>query len=74
MAAYRGELEVTVTSAEPLDQKSMARLEKALKGTEVAEGKTLKFNNRVQPSVLGGLLVDFGDKTSGFECWSVADA
>jgi F-type H+-transporting ATPase subunit O len=63
MSAYRGELEVTVTSAEPLDQKTMARLEKALKGTSLAEGKTLKFNNRVQPSVLGGLLVDFGDKT-----------
>lgn len=63
MAAYRGELEVVVTSAEPLDQRTMTRLEKALRGTAVADGKTLKFTNRVQPSVLGGLLVDFGDKT-----------
>ncbi|KAL7423164.1 ATP synthase F0 subcomplex subunit OSCP atp5 [Cryptotrichosporon argae] len=63
IAAYRGELEVVVTSAEPLDGKAMARLEKALKGTSVSDGKTLKFTNRVNPSIVGGLLIDFGDKT-----------
>lgn len=63
MSAYRGELEVVVTSAESLDSKTMARIEKALKGSNLAEGKTLKFTNRVNPSVLGGLLVDIGDKT-----------
>ncbi|CAD6568506.1 MAG: ATP synthase F0 subcomplex subunit OSCP atp5 [Tremellales sp. Tagirdzhanova-0007] len=63
MAAYRGELEVVVTSAEPLDSKAMGRLDKALKATQAAEGKTLKIVNRVNPGVLGGLLVDFGDKT-----------
>lgn len=47
MAAYRGELEVVVTSAEPLDSKSLNRLEKALKSTEIAQGKTLKVANRV---------------------------
>lgn len=47
MAAYRGELEVIVTSAEALDSKSMSRLEKALKGTQLAEGKSLKINNKV---------------------------
>jgi F-type H+-transporting ATPase subunit O len=47
MAAYRGELEVIVTSAEALDSKSMSRLEKALKSAQLAEGKTLKINNRV---------------------------
>lgn len=47
MAAYRGELEVIVTSAEALDSKSMQRLEKALKVAQLAEGKTLKINNRV---------------------------
>jgi F-type H+-transporting ATPase subunit O len=90
MAAYRGELEVIVTSAEALDSKSMSRLEKALKGSQLAEGKTLKINNKVcrptgrqavtqrvrsldtridnqvNPSLLGGLLVDFGDKTSEY--------
>ncbi|WVQ86802.1 hypothetical protein IAS59_000518 [Cryptococcus gattii] len=42
---------------------SLNRLEKALKSTEIAQGKTLKVANRVNASVLGGLLVDFGDKT-----------
>ncbi|WVN85071.1 ATP synthase F1, delta subunit [Cryptococcus depauperatus CBS 7841] len=63
IAAYRGELEVVVTSAEPLDSKAMSRLDKALKGTDIAKGKTLKVVNKVNPSVLGGLLVDFGDKS-----------
>ncbi|KAK8858582.1 ATP synthase F1, delta subunit [Kwoniella newhampshirensis] len=63
ISAYRGELEVVVTSAEPLDNKSLNRLDKALKDTEVAKGKTLKVVNKVNPSVLGGLLVDFGDRT-----------
>ena len=47
MSAYRGELEVVVTSAEPLDAKSTQRIEKALKGTEIVQGKTLKVVNRV---------------------------
>jgi F-type H+-transporting ATPase subunit O len=47
MSAYKGELEVIVTSAEALDSKSMSRLEKALKGAQLAEGKTLKINNKV---------------------------
>ncbi|WVR06349.1 ATP synthase F1, delta subunit [Kwoniella sp. DSM 27419] len=63
IAAHRGELEVVVTSAEPLDNKAINRLEKALKDTEISKGKTLKVVNRVNPSVLGGLLVDFGDKS-----------
>ncbi|GFZ45182.1 ATP synthase chain 5 [Saitozyma sp. JCM 24511] len=63
MAAYHGELEVVVTSAEPLDSKTMSRLDKALKSTKEAEGKTIKITNRVNPSLLGGLLVDFGDKS-----------
>lgn len=53
MAAYRGELEVIVTSAETLDSKALSRLEKALKGTEVAQGKTLKISNRVSRCLIG---------------------
>jgi F-type H+-transporting ATPase subunit O len=64
MSAYRGELEVIVTSAEQLDSKALSRLEKALKGTEVAQGKTLKISNRVNAALIGGLVVDFGDKSS----------
>ena len=47
MAAYRGELEVEVTSAEALDRTAMQRVDKALKATQMAQGKTLKIVNRV---------------------------
>lgn len=65
MSAHRGELLVTVTSAEPLAANSgeMKRLEKALKGSNIAKGKELKLINKVNESILGGLMVDFGDKT-----------
>jgi F-type H+-transporting ATPase subunit O len=63
MSAHRGELVVTVTSAEPLGSSEMKRLEKALKGSQVAQGKELKVVNKVNESILGGLQVDFGDKT-----------
>ncbi len=65
MSAHNGQLIVTVTSAEPLAAggKEMQRLEKALKGSKVAQGKTLKLVNKVNPAVLGGLQVDFGDQT-----------
>lgn len=65
MAAHRGQLVVTVTSAEPLAAggAEMKRLEKALKGTKIAQGKDLKLINRVNPGILGGLEVDFGEQT-----------
>ena len=47
MSAYRGELEVVVTSVEALDSRAMQRLERALKATQMAEGKTLKIVNKV---------------------------
>jgi F-type H+-transporting ATPase subunit O len=53
MAAYRGELEVIVTSAEALDSKALQRLDKALKATEIAQGKTLKITNRVRSCLYG---------------------
>lgn len=53
MAAYRGELEVVVTSAEPLDSKAMQRLDKALKSSKEAEGKTIKITNRVRQLLQG---------------------
>ena len=41
----------------------MKRLEKALKGSKIAQGKDLKLVNRVNPGILGGLEVDFGEQT-----------
>ncbi|KAI5454191.1 ATP synthase F0 subcomplex subunit OSCP atp5 [Naganishia albida] len=63
MSAHRGELVVTITSAEPLGAAEMKRLEKALRASQAAQGKDLKLVNKVNEGILGGLQVDFGDKT-----------
>ncbi len=65
MAAYHNELTVTVTTAEPLasSSKEMTRLEKAIKSAKIAEGKQVKIINKVNPSILGGMMIDFGDQT-----------
>ncbi|KAL8292249.1 hypothetical protein RQP46_001715 [Phenoliferia psychrophenolica] len=64
MSAHRGEVKVVITSAVPLEKDIQKRLEDALKqSVRATEGKTMIFENKVSESVLGGLVVDFGDKT-----------
>ncbi|TFY74806.1 hypothetical protein EWM64_g9206 [Hericium alpestre] len=64
VAKYKGELTVTVTSATPLSKDVLTRLESTLKQSQTGQkAKTLKVQNKVNPSVLGGLVVDFGEKT-----------
>jgi len=64
VAKHRGELNVTVTSAVPLTKDVLTRLEATLKQSQSAQqAKSLKLTNKVNPTVLGGLVVDFGEKT-----------
>ncbi|KIK09752.1 hypothetical protein K443DRAFT_671073 [Laccaria amethystina LaAM-08-1] len=64
VSQYKGELTVTVTSATPLTKDVLTRLETTLKQSQTAQAaKVLKITNKVNPAVLGGLIVDFGDKT-----------
>ncbi|KAH8985990.1 OSCP, subunit 5 of the stator stalk of mitochondrial F1F0 ATP synthase [Lactarius hatsudake] len=64
VAKHKGELNVTVTSAVPLTKDVLTRLETTLKQSQTAQqAKSLKLTNKVNPSVLGGLVVDFGEKT-----------
>ncbi|KOS20651.1 ATP synthase subunit 5 [Escovopsis weberi] len=64
IAAARGEVEMTVTSAQPLDAKTLARLETAVaKSSHVGQGKKLKVNNIVNREIIGGLIVEVGDRT-----------
>ncbi|KAN0064477.1 ATP synthase F0 subcomplex subunit OSCP atp5 [Thecaphora frezii] len=69
MTAYRGEVEVIVTSATPLDKATVSRIESALKGSQIAAnggGKTLKITQKVNPAIQGGLVVDFAGSTVDF--------
>lgn len=62
--AYKGVVEATITSSKPLDSKILKRLQTAIqKSSFVGSGKTLKVSNPVNPDILGGLIVEVGDKT-----------
>ncbi|OAA43760.1 ATP synthase subunit 5 [Metarhizium rileyi] len=64
MSAARGEVELKVTSAQPLDSKTLARLETAVsKSQYVGQGKKLKVTNEVNSDIIGGLVVEVGDRT-----------
>lgn len=65
LSAHKNILPVTITTAEPLKEggAEWKRLEKALRGTNLARGKELRIVNRVNAGVVGGLMVDFGEQT-----------
>ncbi|CAE6377380.1 unnamed protein product [Rhizoctonia solani] len=64
VSKHKGELEVVVTSAAPLEKNVLSKLEATLKSSQAAsQAKSVRVTNKVNPSILGGLLVDFGDKT-----------
>ncbi|GBE80978.1 ATP synthase subunit 5 [Sparassis latifolia] len=64
VATYKGELTVTITSAAPLPRDVQTRLESTLKQSQAAQkAKSVKVINKINPGVLGGIVVDFGDKT-----------
>uniref|UniRef100_A0A8B9DMZ1 ATP synthase peripheral stalk subunit OSCP, mitochondrial n=1 Tax=Anser cygnoides TaxID=8845 RepID=A0A8B9DMZ1_ANSCY len=61
MSAYRGEVLCTVTTAQPLDDASLTDLKSALNGF-LAKGEVLKLETKTDPSVLGGMIVNIGEK------------
>ncbi|KAK8107148.1 OSCP-domain-containing protein [Apiospora kogelbergensis] len=64
MAASRGEVEMTVRSATQLDSRTLSRLESAVaKSQYVGQGKKIKLTNEVNPDIVGGLVVEIGDRT-----------
>ncbi|KAI1802741.1 OSCP-domain-containing protein [Daldinia bambusicola] len=64
MSASRGEVELVITSAQQLDNKTLGRIENAIaKSSYVGQGKKLKVTNQVNPDILGGLVVEIGDRT-----------
>lgn len=62
--AHQGVVEASITSATKLDSKILKKLQTAIqKSSFVGDGKTLKVSNEVNPDILGGLIVEVGDKT-----------
>ncbi|KKA16811.1 H(+)-transporting two-sector ATPase, partial [Rasamsonia emersonii CBS 393.64] len=63
MSAHRGEIELSITSAQELDNKTIQRIEKAVAKSEYSQGKKLKVVTKVNPDIIGGLIVEIGDRT-----------
>lgn len=64
MSAHKGEIELTITSATPLDSKVLRQLETSVsKSSFVGQGKKLKVVPKVNPEIKGGLIVEVGDRT-----------
>lgn len=64
MIAHRGEVNVVVTSANVLDAKTLTRVKDVLvKGELGGKGKKLLVSNKVNPQILGGLVIEIGDNT-----------
>ena len=61
MKAKRGEVEATITSADPLTKAQVNAIEAAMK-TQVGSGKSVILSAEVDPSILGGLQVQIGDQ------------
>ncbi len=60
VARHRGEVTADVTSAHPLTEAQMTALTDTLTGT--AGGKKVQINTKVDPSLLGGLIVKMGSR------------
>merc|ERR1712070_1003920 len=64
MSAARGEVEMTITSAAPLENKMVKQLETAVsKSQYIGQGQKLKVIPKVDPEIRGGLIVEIGDRT-----------
>merc|ERR1711864_26072 len=61
MAASRGEVACTVTTAKPLDAEMAAEVEGALGGF-LKEGEKALISYSVDPAIVGGMVVSIGDK------------
>lgn len=61
MASHRNEVKCTVISAAPLDKSQVNSLTKTLNGF-AAKGQNVNVSTKVDPSILGGLVVEIGDK------------
>ncbi|KAM6291181.1 ATP synthase peripheral stalk subunit OSCP, mitochondrial [Porphyrio hochstetteri] len=61
MSAYRGEVLCTVTTAQPLEDAHLTELKSALSGF-LAKGEVLKLATKTDPSILGGMIVNIGEK------------
>ncbi|KAL0397566.1 UNVERIFIED_CONTAM: ATP synthase subunit O, mitochondrial [Sesamum calycinum] len=59
--AHRGEVQATVTTVIPLPPEEEKELKETLQDI-LGQGKKVKVDQKIDPSILGGLVVEFGQK------------
>lgn len=62
MKAQRGEVEATVITAESLTKKQLKQVTQAVTTNYLEAGKNLVLKEKIDPSIIGGLQVQIGDK------------
>ena len=62
MVAARGEIRATVTLAQPMGTADVAALKKELEANYLGKGETLELTTQVDKDILGGYIVEIGDK------------
>ncbi|CAK0785037.1 hypothetical protein CVIRNUC_008242 [Coccomyxa viridis] len=60
-AAARGEIKAIITTAEKVGQDNLRSLKKGLEGT-LEKGQKLVLEERVEPAIIGGIVIDVGEK------------
>jgi F-type H+-transporting ATPase subunit delta len=60
LARHRGEISAEVTVAEPLDERHQTAIAEALKAA--TGGRAIDLNVRVDPAIIGGLVVKLGSR------------
>lgn len=73
MKAKRGEVDATIISAEALTKAQMDTVAAAMK-SQIGDGKKVILSSKVDPSILGGLQVQIGDKFLDLSVGSRIDA
>ncbi|KAI9029381.1 OSCP/delta subunit of ATPase [Hyaloraphidium curvatum] len=64
LLASRGQVQVTVTSAKELDSKTLGRIRDLLQKSNLLQAnQKASVTSKVNPAILGGLIVEVGDKT-----------
>merc|ERR1712127_390111 len=61
MKAKRGEVEATIISADPLNKSQTAAVSEAMK-SQFPAGAKVVLKTEVNPSIMGGLQIQIGDK------------
>jgi F-type H+-transporting ATPase subunit O len=62
MRASRGQVLSVVTSADELTKAQLKSLEDSFKASFLGPGETLIMDTKVDPTIMGGLQVQIGDK------------